>query len=156
MRPGAETGAGENTYELFTSSPLLTHDEGGLSWSLTRLDPEPRPERVADAVCAAGRLAAAGEGTGSVVLIAHPDTPDGSLLTPVEARRCLADFGVPLFVWTTAESPATLPEGWGEVRSIVTWGDLREAIEDLRQALETACREGGDPARPDETREPRR
>lgn len=145
----SEFADAESTHDLFATSPLFPRDEGGLSWSLSRFDPEPRPERVADAVCAAGRLATAGGGTGAVVLITHPDTPDGSLLTPVEARSCLAALGVPLSVWTTVESPEALPERWGEVLGVVTWDQLGEAIDGLHRALAAGCRDGADPPGPD-------
>lgn len=92
----------------------------------------PVPERIADAVAVAGRMAASGNRPRAVVLVADPSTPDSSRHPPARVRRYLERLRVPLEVWSTTGEP--LP-GWGEVRPVDGWTKLQEAARQLRSLL---------------------
>lgn len=127
----------EARFDLFSISPLYRRDDGGLSWLLGHFDSPPIPERIADAVCVAGLLAAAAERPRAVVLIVHPETADGSLHDAATARRFLARLGVPLRVWTPAEAPGELGRRWGDVVSVATPDRLIAAADELRRLLDS-------------------
>ena len=104
---------------------------------MARYGPPPTPERIADAVCVAGSLAAAARRPRAVVLVVDPATVDGSRFTAGTARRYLARLGVPLLVWTAAADPGSLGERWGEVASIATWDQVAAAVGRLRARLDS-------------------
>ena len=126
--------------DLFAQSGFFplgpAHPRGhGFSWALSHWWPEDVPPRLADAVAVAGRMASGAGRPGAVVLLILSGTPDGSLVSPGEARRFLRRLEVPLHVWTPAEEPGDLAATWGPVASVATGRQLRLEVEALRALL---------------------
>lgn len=130
----------ESRRDLLADSPFMelgstTPGDRGFSWTLTHWWPLPRLPRIADAVCVAGRLAAASGRPRAVVLLILPGAEDGSLVTAAEARRYLRRLRVPLLVWNPYEDPGELERSWGPVTSIFDIDDFEDAVHRLRRLL---------------------
>ena len=90
--------------------------------------------RVADAVTAAGLLAASWSHPRAVVVVLTGN-PDASVLSAEQARAFLADLGVPLFVWTAASAAPDAAARWGGARPVKTLPDVRAAVRELEGAV---------------------
>ena len=137
-------------------------EDSGSAWRLAHLrfpDDSDRPQRLADAVAAAGLGAAASGRRRAVVLVLGPGAEDASRFSPAEVRDYLALLGVPLAVWNvqvekveaqvrpepdpmSPTAPASRPrqgaaaEAWGPaVRSVRDLGGWLAAHRELDRAL---------------------
>lgn len=125
------------TIQLFTPSDVFTAADGGLLWLLQNVratPPEGAPQRLADAVAAAGVEAAAGARPRAVVLVVGSDAPDASQFDPATVRDYLRALRVPLVVWRTSGTRAA--NGWGEAIDVSTVTRLEAAAKALRRALD--------------------
>jgi hypothetical protein len=117
----------------FAAPKRFALNGAGLSWLLSRAQPPPPTERVADAVALAALFAAAGDRPRAVVLVTDAATQDDSRYTPAQVRAYLRRLHVPLVVWSLGGAP--LP-GWGEARPLAGWSDLQAAVRALHDELE--------------------
>jgi hypothetical protein len=126
--------------ELFPSSRTFDKSRGGFRFLLTSVSaPAPASKmRFADAVSVAGLQALSKQRRRAVVLIIGRSYRDESRLTPKQARDYLASIGVPLFVWSLADS-ASLPPGasaWGDITPIGNTAKLHDAVRALGRTLD--------------------
>ena len=126
-------------YDLFATAPFVDPEEGevGFSFLLARAAPPAIPDRIADAVCAAGWLAVSQSSARVVVLIVDPQSVDGSQFGAEAAREYLADLRVPLRIWSTAPETEALQRQWGRVEDVSSTELLAAAIGRLDEALES-------------------
>jgi hypothetical protein len=126
----------DRTGALFPATGDVSDLTPGLGFALTRLaacpPSEGEPERLADAVAAAGVLAAAGGHRRVVVLVLHPQARDASQNNPGPVRAYLEAIRVPLEVWT----PVAGGGRWQETEPIGKPKKLRRRVEDLRRDLD--------------------
>lgn len=131
VRPG-ESGV---PFNLFVTTPELTHTDGGLLWLLSRVQPpaglDPTP-RLATAVAVASTVGAARNRRRAVVVLWTGDGGDRSEVGAVEVRRYLERLRVPLYTWSLVEE--TEAPGWGE--SVDASNELR-----LERAFRRLCRD---------------
>lgn len=145
VRPTAD--AGTQGYRLFPPLLLEGGEDRGTAWRLAHLRfpiGERAPQRLGDALAAAG-LGAAGSGRPrAAVLILSPGFEDHGVIGLDEARRFLARLGVPVRVWIVGvegrdgdAGPASphLPSGPG-VRRIGRLSEWLDAHRELRESLE--------------------
>lgn len=135
--PQVRSGDGGIPFNLFLSTPELTHADGGLMWLLSRMSPPgglDRSTRLATAVAVAGTLAAGRNRRRAVVLLWSGGEGDRSRLPAVTVRRYLERLRVPFRVWSLTEDlPAP---GWGEVRDASSLLKLERAYKELSRDLE--------------------
>lgn len=134
--PWAKTSAGRYvTLESFAVSPRLSL---GLFWALTVILERglvTGVQRTADAVAVAAQRAAWGNRRRAVVLALMPDSEDASVLPPRDVLHYLRALGVPLYVWRFGTGRETA-DGWPQGESIVSFHDLKRAVQRLRKGLE--------------------
>ncbi len=94
-------------------------------------------QRLADAVAVAGLTAAAGDRPRAVLLIATGESRDESQLSAAAVRGYLEAIRVPLFVWNPAPGKGQNLNPWGEVEEVSNLQRMAEAIDRLRQALDS-------------------
>jgi len=126
-------------FEIFPPSPAVTARDGGFYWLLSSLPSPPaagRPQRLSDAVAAAGLLAAGRNRRRAVVLVLRNGDEDASRLAPSMVRKYLAHLGVPLVVWSTDEAHAEAARSWGQIVDISSLGHLERAVKNLEHLLE--------------------
>lgn len=124
---------------LFHRTRGLPPSYGGMLWLLaTVYQPPftPSDQRLADAVAAAGMVAAASGRRRAVVLVLSERPSDASELSPPAVRRYLEHLGVPLHVWAMGPVPDEVAEAWGGVRAVPKKSALRRAVEELSESLE--------------------
>ena len=123
---------------------LLINDrrllQAGLPTILTRgfaPVPDRARHRLADAVAAAGRAAAADRQPRAVILVVGGNTKDHSVYSAQQVRRYLSMLRVPLTVWhiptRRGQKP---PRDWQGAIDISTPIRLREALHSLRNELD--------------------
>ena len=96
------------------------------------------PAHLTDAVAVAGTQAQASGDRTAVVLVLDESQMDPSQYAPAQARGYLARLRIPLFVWTIAPGkPVPLAAGWGPVVDISRAANLRRAVKELRDELES-------------------
>jgi len=147
--PQIRRGMSGIPFNLFVSTPELTHDDGGLVWLISRTAPPgglDRDTRLTTAVAVAGTIAASRNRRRGVVLLWTGGEGDRSRIPAQTVRRFLADLRVPFEVWSlgaasevpgtseTAESPETT--GWGPAKDVSTLLELERAYKDLTRDLE--------------------
>lgn len=138
--PKRQAGRDHQTFSVFETSPPLTGQEGGMFWLLTRTRiPGGLPDhtRLAEAVAAAGHLAAARNRRRLLVLLWTGGEGDVSRLLPVTVRRYLEDLRVPLEVWDLGPVPAEEGAEGGA-------GDRLEAYEEDLRSREGTARDWGE------------
>lgn len=86
----------------------------------------------ADAVAAAGVLAASSQARRAVLLVLGEPRADRSRFPVADVRAYLAELMVPLFVLSTGSSAGA----WGDATPIRSQADLRRALEDVVASLE--------------------
>lgn len=121
---------------LFEPSEELTPHDGGLCWLLTRVRPRHAAadgRRLADAVAAAGMMAAGGARPRAVLLVLGPEPSDASALPPEAVRGYLEALRVPLVVWHVGGADAT---AWGAEESVDSVASMERAVKSLRRLLE--------------------
>ncbi len=126
-------GGSRTTYEVFPRSLPLNLDRGLLeglgnvaaAWYTRSACP-----RLADAVVAAGLVAAAWSHPRAVVLVLTGN-PDASVQPVSHARSFLADLGVPLVVWTVGAAAPETAAAWGGSRPVRTLKEFRAAVRAL-------------------------
>jgi len=126
-------------FEVFPPSPALTARDGGFYWLLSSLPAPPaagRPQRLTDAVAAAGLLAAGRNRRRAVVLVLGDRADEASQLEPAMVKRYLAQLGVPLLVWSAGGADDEFQRSWGEVIDVSSLGHLERAVEDLEHLLD--------------------
>lgn len=160
VRPTTRPGAAH--HDLFPRVEVAALEDSGSAWRLAHLrfpNDSGRPQRLADAVAAAGLGAAASGHRRAVVLVLGPGAEDASRFSPAEVRDYLALLGVPLTVWkvqvgkveaevprnqapvpSTAAAPrarnAAPAEAWEPAaRSVRDLGDWLAAHRELDRAL---------------------
>jgi hypothetical protein len=150
---------------IFRVGELADRGGRGLTWGVTHVDWEPRPEPqwLADAVAVAGSHAAALRRPRAVLLVLGSELGEDGRHTAEQARQLLAAVRVPLFVWYLGEPPPEPVDGesraartyalaryaagrqerlasagrlWGEVTEIETVAELVAAARTLRRSLE--------------------
>jgi hypothetical protein len=126
--------------ELFPSSHTFDKSRGGFRFLLTSVSAPSSTSKIrfADAVSVAGLQALSKQRRRAVVLIVGRSYHDESRLKPKQAREYLASIGVPLFVWSLADS-ASLPPGaaaWGDITLIENTAKLRDAVRALGRTLD--------------------
>ena len=150
---------------IFRFGELAGRGGRGLTWGVTHVDWEPRPEPqwLADAVAVAGLHAAALRRPRAVLLVLGAEPGEAGRHTAEQARQLLRAVRVPLFVWYVGEPPPEPEEGaspaartyalaryeegreerlasagrlWGEVTDIDTVAELVPAARALRRSLE--------------------
>lgn len=124
--------------QLFTSTEPFTAADGGLLWLLQGVratPPADAPQRLADAVAAAGVEAAAGARRRAVVLVLGPNPEDSSQFDAATVRGYLRALHVPLVVWRTRQVTAATA-AWGEATEISTATRLETAAKQLRRGLD--------------------
>jgi len=126
---------------LFPATGDVAESTGSLGFALTHLAACPprgeagdraEPERLADAVAAAGVLATARGRRRAVVLVVHPHARDTSQNLPGPVKGYLETLRVPLRVW----SPVGGHTHWGRSVGIGKPKRLRRAVHDLRRDLD--------------------
>jgi hypothetical protein len=125
-----------HTTSLFEPSEAFTAHDGGLYWLLTRVrttTSPPEGQRLADAVAAAGMMAAGGSRPRAVLLILGPDAVDRSGLDPETVRGYLESLRVPMVVWSLggAGTPS-----WGPTEAIESLTSLERATKAVRRLLD--------------------
>lgn len=143
--------AGSAGVTRFPLSQPFTSADGGLPWVLSELHRErgttrlrrqirARPQRIADAVAAAGLTAAGSQGTRAVLLILGGAPQDGSQWSPEGVRRFLAALHVPLIVWTPVRPSAITDPGrlaaWGGGVDVSSPPQLLTAVDALVAELD--------------------
>jgi hypothetical protein len=114
----AEAGSGDERLELLAHGPLAV---------------APGAYRVADAVAAAGVLAAGSQGRRAVVLVLGDERPDKSRFSAAEVRAYLAELMVPLIVLRAGEGPDA---PWGAVKRIRSQSELTKALDEVAASLD--------------------
>jgi hypothetical protein len=126
--------------ELFPSSRSFDRSRGGFRFLLTSVSAPTSTSkmRFADAVSVAGLQALSKQRRRAVVLIVGRSYHDESRLTPKQSREYLASIGVPLFVWSLADSASLPPEAaaWGDIVLIENIAKLRDAVRALSRTLD--------------------
>jgi len=132
--PVAVRKRGTTTADLFPSSrTFFVADAPAIRSVLANISaPSSEQLRFADAVAVAALQAAASRRPRAVVLITGSQHRDASQLTPQQTKEYLASIGVPLYVWTTVETPTE----WGEARRIDGSERVRDAAADLLQEVQ--------------------
>lgn len=125
--------------DVFPPSEEFTQRDADLFWLLSH-ERAPRgaagPQRLADAVAAAGLMAAGRNRRRAVVLIVDAGSLDGSRFDPVAVRRYLRYLGVPLLVWSLESEASAQPATWGEVVDASSLEKLEQAVADLYRVLD--------------------
>lgn len=126
----------DHTTSLFEPSETFTAHDGGLYWLLTQVRTRTSPpdgQRLADAVAAAGMMAAGGSRPRAVLLILGPDPVDHSGLDAETVRGYLESLRVPLVVWSLG-GPAVPP--WGPAEALESLTSLERATKAVRRLLD--------------------
>jgi hypothetical protein len=135
--PQVRSGDAGIPFDLFVSTPEMTHDDGGLVWLMSRVTPPgglDRSTRLATAVAVAGTVAGRRNRRRAVVLLWSGGAGDRSRLPGVTVRRYLERLRVPFRVWSLEEDlPAP---GWGETEDASTLLKLERAYKRLGRDLE--------------------
>jgi hypothetical protein len=112
---------------------------GGMLWLLSVAhlpDLVAQEQRLADAVAAAGSVAAGSGRRRAVVLVLGEQPSDASRLAPPTVRSYLEHLGVPLHVWAVGTVPDELSEAWGGVHPVPKKRALKRAVQQLSESLE--------------------
>ena len=120
---------------LLRPSPEMSPWDAGLLPHLRSFPPPAAGavQRIADAVAAAGLLAAERGRRRAVVLVLSGEGDDASHLSPARARGFLERLGVPLFVWdVTGELGET---GWGPAERVDSLRRLERALDRVGEIL---------------------
>ncbi len=124
---------------IFPPSEDFTWKDGGLYWLLAYVRApvvEEAPQRLADAVAAAGLLAAGRNRRRAVVLVLGEESAPASQFEPAAVRDFLAALRVPLVVWSTVEGSGREAGPWGRPTEVSNLGRLEGAVSDLYRELE--------------------
>ncbi len=137
------TGQGEERYAVYPASPPMTRKNVSLPWLLANFEftrGPVLPQRLTDAVAAAGLLAAASQKRRAVVLVTSDCADVPGQWSPQGVRRFLAQLRVPFRVWQV-EPPAAGASAAGGfcdgVQSIHIASRYHTAIRHLRRDLLT-------------------
>ncbi len=122
---------------FFSASADVLPTARGLGMGVAglRVPGDDRPERLADAVAAAGLEVSGGGRRRAVLLVVDPETHDDSGFTPRQTRRYLAAMRVPLEVWTAGDAAAAR-RVWGKARDVGRPRRLSAAVEELKSRLD--------------------
>jgi hypothetical protein len=122
---------------FFSASADVLEIAGGLGMGVAglRIPVDGRPERLADAVAAAGLEVAGGGRRRIVLLVVDPKTTDASSLTPQLASTYLDAIHVPLEVWTAGDARA-VGQTWGTARELDKRQSLSDAVDELIARLD--------------------
>jgi len=126
--------------DIFPPSREFTSRDGGLFWLLTYVRKPlvgSQPNRYADAVAAAGLLAAGRNRRRAVVLLLGEDAEaqDTSQFDLAAASDYLDTLGVPLFVWSTSRDAGN-DEPQSKIVDVSSLSKLGDAARDLYASLE--------------------
>lgn len=118
------------------SADVLAAARGlGMGVAGLRVPADERPERLADAVAAAGLEVSGGGRRRAVLLVIDPSTPDASAFTARQAAQYLSAMRVPLEVWTAGD-PEAVRRVWGAARDVSRPRLLRAAVRELQSRLD--------------------
>ena len=92
------------------------------------------PQRLADAVAAAGLGVATSNRPRVVILVVGRGGRDASQFEPLTVRSYLRQIGVPLVVWTTYEPLGET--AWGPSQSVSHRREMEQAVRTLRDQLD--------------------
>jgi hypothetical protein len=137
----------DGRYEIFpTSEELSSWRAGLLTYLATPASAEgstapagtlaAAAPRLADAVALAAMTASREGRRRAVLLVAAPESADGSLYPVAAVRRYLARMRVPLVVWTPGEPTARLLAEWGEAWRVDSISSLERAARELAGLLD--------------------
>ncbi len=124
---------------IFPPSQDFTWKDGGLYWLMAYVRApivDEEPQRLADAVAAAGLLAAGRNRRRAVVLVLGGGGDGEGQFEPAAARRFLASLRVPLLVWSTVEDSDRAEGPWGRPTEVSNLARLEQAVGDLYRRLE--------------------
>ncbi len=107
----------------------------GMGVAGLRVPGDDSPERLADAVAAAGLEVSGGGRRRAVLLVVDPRTKDASALDPRKAELYLTAMRVPLAVWTAGDVEA-VHRVWGAARDVSKPRRLSEAVAELKNRLD--------------------
>ncbi len=107
----------------------------GMGVAGLRLPADDSPERMADAVAAAGLEISGGGRRRAVLLVVDPRTRDASALEPRQATLYLDAMRVPLAVWTAGDAE-TVRRLWGAARDVGKPKRLSDAVAELKNRLD--------------------
>jgi hypothetical protein len=124
--------------DVFPPSMELTESDGDLFWLLTQVQQtgESGPERLADAVAAAGLLASGRNRRRAVLLLLGGGEADASRFDPANVRRYLGHLRVPLVVWSVRPVDGDRASPWGRVRDVSSCAKLERATMELFRMLD--------------------
>ncbi len=124
---------------IFPPSEDFTWKDGGFYWLLAYVRApagDREPQQLADAVAAAGLLAAGRNRRRAVVLVLGAEAESAAQLEPAAVRSFLAALRVPLVVWSTVEGSERAPGPWGRATEVSNLARLEGAVRDLYRGLE--------------------
>jgi len=130
----------DSVYALYSPYEIATKARQKASMlvllsTLHRLQPPQGPQRLADAVAAAGLNAHHHAHPRAVVLLLSDNPVDTSQYTPAEARGFLSSLGVPLVVWSMYPAKPK-PGPWGPTQRVTNRQEIGVATKKLVDLLE--------------------
>ncbi len=122
---------------LFRASGNVLELARGLGFGIAglRIPADERPERLADAVAAAGLEISGGGRRRAVLLVVDPGTEDAGKLDPRQAALYLTAMRVPLAVWTAGD-PEAVRRAWGTALDVSKPKRMSAAVAELRNRLD--------------------